>query len=146
MIDYLIVFMLGGFPVLEVRGAVLFGLGLGLNPYLVLLLGILGNILIIPVIFYFFKKSHFRSLAMRLFGERMREKIENHRAKFEKWDELALFSFVALPLPVTGAYTGAFLAELLNLNRKKSFLVICVGVVASALIVFSGIVGLTWLI
>jgi uncharacterized membrane protein len=146
MIDYLIVFLLGGFPILEVRGAVLYGIGMGLNPYLVLLLGIIGNILIIPVVFYFFKKSHFRSLAMRFFGHGMQEKIERHRARFEKWDELALLSFVALPLPVTGAYTGAFLAEVLNLNRKKSFFVISLGVVIAALIVFGGVTGIVWLL
>jgi len=146
MIEYLIVFLLGGFPILEVRGAVIYGLSVGLKPYLVLFLGIAGNILIIPVIFYLFKRSHFRSLAMRLFGEGMRDRIDRHKARFEKWDELALLSFTALPLPITGGYTAAFLAELLDLNRKRAFLVISVGVIIAALIVFGGVNGLMYLL
>jgi uncharacterized membrane protein len=146
MIEYLIMFALSGMPISEVRGALIYGLGVGLNPYVVLLLSILGNILVVPVIFYFFRKAHFRSLAMRLFGKRMADKLDRHRQKFEKWDELALFSFVAIPLPVTGAYTGAFLAELLDLNRRKAFLVISAGIVVAGLIVFSSFSGLSFLI
>jgi uncharacterized membrane protein len=134
-------FVLGAAPISEVRGALIYGLGIGANPYLAFIVSILGNILIIPVIFYFFKKAHFRSLAMRLFGKKMLNKLDRHRAKFEKWDELALFSFVAIPLPVTGAYTGAFLAELLDLNRQKAFLVISAGVIVAGIIVFGGITG-----
>jgi uncharacterized membrane protein len=134
MLNYLIVFLLGGFPILEIRGAILYGLGMGLNPYYVLLVGALGNIIAIPIIFFALKKLNMLGLAKKLFGEKIFRKIEKNKKHLDKWGELALLLFVAIPAPMTGGWTAAFVATLLELDKKKSFVVITVGIFIAGII------------
>ena len=136
MIEYLTLALMSMAPISEARGAIIYGLGLGMNTGLVLISAILLNILAIPIIWYFLNVSNFNKLAYRLFGKKMEQKIDKYRNKFEKYAEWALLIFVAVPLPVTGAWTGTFIAHILKLDFKKSFYVISLGVVIAALIVF----------
>ena len=76
---YLMVFILGGFPIAEIRGAIIYGLAINLNMYYVFALGALGNIIAIPIIFFALEKLHFLNLATKLFGKRTFAKITSSR-------------------------------------------------------------------
>jgi len=131
--EYLIVLILGLLPISETRGAILYGLGAGLNIPIIFLIGIGSNILTIPIIFWALKKGGFLKLAKRFFGKRVYSKIEKNREKLNKWEELALLLFVAIPAPFTGSWTGALIAVLLDMNKKKAFLVISLGVLVAGI-------------
>ena len=65
----------------------------------------------------------------------LEEKTLKKRDKIDKYGIWGLLIFVAIPLPGTGAWTGSLLASLLNLDRKKSFGVISIGVFIAGLII-----------
>lgn len=136
LIKYFLTFILSGTPVSECRGAILYGLSNSLNPLAVLFLAIIGNIIIIPITFWLLKKAHFRKIIFRLFKQRMHRKIISFRKKYKLYEELSLLFFVAIPLPVTGAFTGILISEILDLNRKKATKIIALGVVIAAIISF----------
>jgi uncharacterized membrane protein len=141
MFEYLIIFILGGFPIAEIRGAIIYGLAMNLNMYYVFAIGALGNIIAIPIIFFVLEKLHFIGLAKRLFGKRTYNKIEKHQKAIDKWGELALLTFVAIPLPFTGGWTGAFAATILKMNKKKSFAVITLGILIAGAITWAVAAG-----
>ncbi len=126
-------------PIIELRGALPIALGLGLKWPAAIILSIIGNMIPIPFIILFFEKIEkflrrwkiFRKFFDRLF-ESTRRKGER---KLQTWGDIGLILFVAIPLPVTGAWTGSLVAYLLKLEKKKAFLSIFVGVVIAGLIV-----------
>ncbi|MFH1126863.1 MAG: small multi-drug export protein [archaeon] len=122
-------------PFGECRAAIVYGAVMGINPFVVFFGSLFANILVVPVILLFLQQAHFMRFVKWMLGKRLARKIEKNRKKFEVYEELALFGFVAVPLPGTGAWTGALFASVLGLDRKKSFAVIAFGVVASAIIV-----------
>jgi len=146
MIKYLLVMMLAALPVSEVRGAIIYGLSSNLNLPVVFILSVLVNIGVIPVIFWFLQIAHFRSLADKLFGQKMSKAIEKNKHILNKYGILGLLIFVAVPLPVTGAWTGTFIAEILKMNRKSAFLVMSLGVLIAAFLVTLGFGGTMFLI
>jgi uncharacterized membrane protein len=68
-------------------------------------------------------------------------KKDNREEKIRKYGPIGLIPFVAIPLPVTGAWTGSLLAYLLNLDKFKAFLYICSGVAIAGLIVLGVVAG-----
>jgi uncharacterized membrane protein len=68
----------------------------------------------------------------------MFEKAEKNRAKIEKYATWGLFLFVAIPLPGTGAWTGALVASLFDMDKKKASISIFSGVIAAGLIMTFG--------
>ncbi|RLF68676.1 MAG: ligand-binding protein SH3 [Thermoplasmata archaeon] len=127
-------------PIIELRGALpaatnVFGLEWGPA----ILLSIIGNMLPIPFIMIFFGKVErflrrwrvFNLFFDRLFASTRRK----GKRKMQVWGDVGLILFVAIPLPVTGAWTGALAAYLLKLERKKALLSIFVGVVVAGFIV-----------
>ena len=135
-LHYLVIAGLAAAPISEVRGAIPYGLSFGLNPYLVFSLAILANIIIVPFLFFILKQARFRELANKLFGKTMSEKINKHKKFLDTYGELALLAFVAIPLPITGAWTGTFISDALGMNKNKSVLVISFGVVIAGAITF----------
>ena len=145
MIEYLITFLMSGTPVIEGRGAIVYATALGLNLWYVFPLVILGNLIIIPITFWLLDLANFSSLVYGLFGKRFERKIKKYTKQFENWEELALLLFVAVPLPVTGAFTAIAISRILNLKKRKSAIVIGVGVIISttiALLLSLGIISL----
>jgi len=78
---------------------------------------------------------------MKLFGKKVERTIEKNRARIEKYEELALFFFVAIPAPFTGSYTGVLVASVMDMNKRKATLVISLGVIISAIIMFLSVTG-----
>lgn len=137
--DWLVVFIISLFPVLECRLGMFTAIVLlDMNPFIGFIISFLGNILPIPFIlllinwiFEVLKKMP--GLKNIVFW--LEDKTLKKRDKIDKYGIWGLLIFVAIPLPGTGGWTGALLASLLHLDKKKSFGVICVGVFIAGLII-----------
>ncbi|MEM4247927.1 MAG: small multi-drug export protein [Candidatus Nanoarchaeia archaeon] len=137
--EYLILTGLAIAPISEARGAVLYGLSAGLNPAAVFLISFLANVLTIPLIFWFLQQANFLGFAQKLFGKNAYDWIGKNKQKIDKWGEFALYGFVAVPLPITGGWMGALIATLLNMDRKKAYVAIILGILTATTITFVGI-------
>lgn len=126
-------------PVIELRGALPIGVGMGLDPVTALMVSIIGNMVPVPFIILFIRKildwmhrfEKFDKIASRL-----EARAEKAGDKLVKYEMLGLFILVAIPLPGTGAWTGSLVAALFDLRLRNAVPVIFAGVVAAGLIVF----------
>ena len=145
--DWLVVFIISLFPILECRLGMFTAIVLlQMNPFVGFIISFLGNILPIPFIlllinwiFEILKKVP--GINKIVFW--LEEKTLKKRDKIDKYGIWGLLLFVAIPLPGTGGWTGALLASLLHLDKKKSFGVIAIGVFIAGLImtILSLVVG-----
>ncbi len=142
-----VVFIISMLPILELRGGLLAASLLHVDFVRAFIICILGNVLPIPIvllflnqIFNFLKRfKHLGKLIMKL-----EQKMLSKKSQIEKYGYLGLLLFVGIPLPGTGAWTGAGLAVLLQLDKKKSFVFIMLGVLLASVImsiVSYGILG-----
>lgn len=144
----IITFIIGALPLSELRGAIPLGiLKFNFSPAKAFLLGAIGNILpILPILIglekvseYLSQKFHWFKIFFDWIFERTRVKHSKH---FHYWGDLALFVFVAIPLPLTGAYSGAVAAFVFGVPKKHAFWSITFGVLAAGLIVtFATLLG-----
>lgn len=139
-----IIFFLSALPVTELRVTIPLALGLGMAPLRAVTLAVLGNLLpIIPILVLLeplSKLLHYFPYINRLFQKVLT--LSRRKGKqVEKYGVLGLLLFVAVPLPGTGAWTGAILAWLLGLNILSSALAIGLGVVSAGIIVTLASVG-----
>ena len=137
--DWLVVFIISLCPVLECRLGMFTAIVLlGMNPFAGFIISFLGNILPIPFILllinWIFKVlKKVPGINKIIFW--LEEKTLKKRDKIDKYGIWGLLLFVAIPLPGTGGWTGALLASLLQLDKKKSFGVISIGVFIAGLII-----------
>jgi len=129
-------------PVSELRGGIPFAITKGINPIAALIFCTLANIIIIPLIFLFLDYLHghllkwsFYKKTFNLFLKKIRRQHEKIKRNYQIYGIIALTLFVAVPLPVTGAWTGSIIAWLLNFKHWKSFLAISLGVLIAGIIV-----------
>jgi uncharacterized membrane protein len=127
-------------PISEVRGGIPYALASGVDFTNAFIFSILANILIVPLFFIFLDSFHaffYKFKPYRFFFNkwvsRTKKRIE-HRIG-TKWELPMLLLFVAIPFPLTGAYTGTLAAWLFNINRMKAISTIALGIFISALIV-----------
>lgn len=132
-------------PIFELRGAIPFGVATGLPLLTAAVLSFLGNALVSPLAFIFLESFHkilyrwsFYAKIFDRFVEKARHKIH---AKVERFGYWGIMLFIAIPLPVTGAWTGTLGAWILGMSRRKTMLVSAIGVLISCIIV-SLVVGL----
>ncbi len=142
MYDYLFTAILAASPISECRGAIIYGLTKGLNPIFVYIISVIFNIAIIPIVMKFLEVSKIRDLVYKILSKRIEKNIKKIEKKAERWEELALLFFVAIPFPLTGAYTGAIVAYFLEMDFKKSVGAMAIGVVISATIVTLATLGI----
>ena len=125
-------------PVIELRGAIPLAVAHGLDYRIAIPLAIVGNLLPVPFIIFYIKKiflwirkkiPKLNSLVDRL-EKRAAAKGDTVR-KSAFW---GLFLFVAIPLPGTGAWTGALIAAMLDIPKKKSVPAIALGVCLAAVL------------
>ncbi len=142
---YIIVFLVSMVPLIELRGAVPIGLSQAFGDTLPILqlyiVCILGNMLPVPFIFFFARKVLEWGSDKRFIGkffkfclEKGKKGGEKLKAKAGKGLYFALFLFVGIPLPGTGAWTGTLAASLLDMDFKKSVISIMLGVVLAGII------------
>ncbi|MDR2258528.1 MAG: small multi-drug export protein [Treponema sp.] len=128
-------------PISELRGAIPFAIAQGIPWYAAYPYAAALNALVAPVCWVFLSTLHrlFLKLAwyekiFNRFVERAREKL---RGRVEKWGWLGVAVFVAIPLPVTGAWTGTLGAWMLGIPRRKTLPAVILGVIAAGAIVTS---------
>lgn len=124
--------LLGAAPISEIRGAVIYGIGVGLEPWLAYVLGLIGNLLpVIPLLLFLDRVSTMlsrRFVAMHRFFEWLFTRVRHkHSAHFERWGLLGLLIFVAIPLPMTGVWSGAAAAFLFGFRRFPAFIMLTLG-------------------
>jgi len=135
----LCVFFCSMLPIIECRGAIPLGWGLGLPWWQTALLSIGGNLLPVPFILLFI-----RAILRWMAGSRfqffsgiaawLNRKVEKHKGTIEKYSYWGIVIFVAVPLPGTGAWTGTLIASVLGLEPKRSFLAAILGVLGATAI------------
>ena len=141
----LIAFIISMVPLIELRGGVIYAAAQGLPIYQTLFLTIAGNILPIPFILIFIKHifKFFRKHGIMVnIVDKVTERALNQSHRVENLEFLGLILFVGIPLPGTGAWTGALIASLLNIKFTKAITAIFLGVVLAALIMSLGSYGL----
>lgn len=131
-------------PVIELRGGIPFGVALGLNPWVAFLACIIGNIIPVPFIIVYIRRifGWMRRRLPRLDGmvDRLEKKAHLKGRKVNKYKYIGLFLFVAIPLPGTGAWTGALAAAFLDMPLRKALPSIFLGILAAGFLV----TGLTY--
>ena len=138
---YLIVFLISMVPIIELRGAIPYAVGFGLPLLPSYIIAVLGNMLPVPLIFFFARKILEWGKDKKIIGKLFTFCLEKGNkggqkllSKAGRSVYLALFLFVGIPLPGTGAWTGTLAASLLNLDFKKSVISIMAGVVLAGII------------
>lgn len=144
LVKYIIVFLVSMVPLIELRGAIPIAEGLGLNRLISYAVAIVGNMLPVPIIYLFARKvlewGKDKKVIGKFFtwclnkGERGGKKLEAKAGKGLYW---ALFLFVGIPLPGTGAWTGTLAASMLKLDFKKTVMAVLVGVLLAGLIMMA---------
>lgn len=133
------VFIMSMIPISELRGAIPLGIGLGMNPLKAAIISVVGNSLIVPILlsiitplFSRFKKlDNLRGFIAR-YEDRAAKKIGNYR----KYRLLGLYLLVAIPLPMTGAYTGCVAAVITKISFKLACITITLGVITAGIIIY----------
>ncbi len=139
------VFLMAMLPFGELRLSIPVGiLHYNMDPTATFIVSVLGNLLPIPFILVLFHRveSYLRKYDRfnRLFDRLFDRTIRRAKAKIHTYEEIALILFVAIPAPFTGAWTGALIAYLFDLENKKSFLIIALGVIIAGLVVTAVVV------
>ena len=142
IVKYLIVFVVSMVPIVELRGAIPIAEGLGLNIFLYYPIAIIGNMLPVPFIYLFARKvlewGKDKKLTGKFFtwclekGDKGGQKLKASAG--DKGIFWALLIFVGIPLPGTGAWTGALVAALLNMRFKHAMLSITLGTLTADVI------------
>ncbi len=133
----LVAFLTSLLPVLECRGGMIVAMAAGVSFLKAFTICYIGNMIPIPFILLFIKKIFAfmkkHNILVSIVG-RLESKTTKHKDKIEKYGPWALLSFVAVPLPGTGGWTGSLIAALFDLDIKKSLPIIAVGVLIANLI------------
>lgn len=131
------VFIISMVPLVELRGAVPLGTAIGMPWAQVLGIALVGNILPIPFLLLFAEKllnwlETLRPFAR--FAAWYKNKLLAKTGRVTRYANIGLFLFVAIPVPGTGAWSGAAIAALLKMPLRKAFFSIALGVIAAGLI------------
>ena len=133
----LVIFIISLLPILELRGGLLAATLLDFEFVRAAIICILGNVLPIPIVLLFLKyvlDLLSKWSVTKKIVNWLEKKVDDKREQIDKYGYLGLIIFVGIPLPGTGAWTGALLAVMLGLDRKKSFVCIIIGVLMAAVI------------
>lgn len=137
-------------PVIELRGAIPVAIANGLDFQTAVIISIIGNLLPVPIIILFVRKvfkwmqDHSEKLAK--FVAKMEAKADAKKDRVLKYEFWGLVILVAIPLPGTGAWTGALVAAMLDMQMKRAFPAIALGVLIAAAIVSYVTYGVTLIV
>ncbi len=133
--------LMGATPIVELRGAIPLGLGLGLDPVTCYIAAVVGNCIPIPFIILFIehifawmRKTNAKFAAI---VEKMEKKADDNKEVVEKYALWGLVILVAIPLPGTGAWTGSLVAAMMNIPLRKSGPACALGVLIAGVIVMA---------
>lgn len=131
------IFIISLLPILELRGGLIAARILGVEFIKAFIICYIANIIPVPFILLFInwifnKMSKWKPT--KKIVDWLSNKTLKKKDQIDKYGYFGLFLFVGIPLPGTGAWTGSLLAILLNLDKKKSFITIAIGVLAAGII------------
>lgn len=134
-----LVFIISLLPILELRGGLLAASILRVEPLTAYIVSIIGNVIPVPFILLFISKilEWMDNSKIKFFHNItswLNKKVKKHKSTIEKYGYLGLILFVGVPLPGTGAWSGCLVAAMLNLNKKKSFLCVLLGILMASII------------
>ena len=134
----LITFLISMVPVIELRGAIPYGMAQGLAPWAACIISVIGNMLPVPFILLFIRKFlHWMKRYPRLgrIAEKLEQRAAHKSGRVQKSELIGLCLLVAIPLPGTGAWTGALVAALMEMRLKRALPTIFLGVVLAGIVV-----------
>lgn len=134
----LTVFLLSMLPIVELRGAIPVGASFGFPWFETFVISVVGNMIPVPFIILFSRgvfKWLKRTSFLKKVIEKIERKVENKSDKVLKYSVFGLFIFVMIPLPGTGAWTGALISSFLDIRLRYALVSIFAGVVVAGLIV-----------
>ena len=140
--NYLLIFLVSMVPLIELRGAMVMAVGMDLNYFVSLVVCVIGNMLPVPVIYFFARKVLLWGADKKYIGKFFRyclEKGEDGGQKLVKKTGrgglfVALMLFVGIPVPGTGAWTGTLAASFLNMGIRSTAASVSLGVVIAGMI------------
>ncbi len=137
-------------PVVELRGGIPAGVAAGLPVFWAALVSLAGNMVPVPFMLIFTRRvliwMEKKSKLLAGLAKKLKDKAEANKDKVLKYEFWGLVLLVAIPLPGTGAYTGALVAAMVDMRLKRAVPAIFVGVVIAAIIVSlatAGVVAVT---
>ena len=139
---YLLIFLVSMVPLIELRGSIIMAVGMNLNFLTSMVVCVIGNMLPVPIIYFFARKvlewgkdkkyiGKFFTFCLEK-GEKGGRKLTAKAGRGGLF--LALMLFVGIPLPGTGAWTGTLAASFLNMGIKSTTLSVCLGVIMAGII------------
>ena len=143
VVKYLITFFLGMMPIIEIRGAIPVGVGLGLTYIQAFLIGFVGNI--IPIyfivkyigpVFDFLGRFKIFRIIIDWVTNKATNKIKASK-RLQNCTAIGLYLFVAIPIPGTGAWVGSLIANMLGIPIKKAIPPLVLGVITAGIIVLA---------
>ncbi|MCD8068636.1 MAG: small multi-drug export protein [Lachnospiraceae bacterium] len=146
--QYLIIFVISMVPLIELRGAIPVAVGMGLPLIPSYIICIIGNMIPVPIIFFFARKVLEWGADKPVIGKFFTFCLEKGHKGGVKLQEkvgrslfVALLLFVVIPLPGTGAWTGTLAASLLDMDFKSSVVAVTLGVLLAGVIMSVGSMG-----
>lgn len=144
---YFVTLIVSMIPVIELRGAIPLGVGLGLSHFDAMWVSMVGNMLPVPFIILFirpiFKWMTRKSEKLGRVVEKLEARAEGKWDKVHKYQFFGLAVFVGIPLPGTGAWTGALIAAVMDMRMRSALPSIALGVVMAGLLVTGITYGFT---
>ncbi len=143
--EYAAVFFMSMLPIVELRGSIIFAAATDMPYVWAYIISVIGNMLPIPFVILFLRPvlnwlkttKHLSGIANWL-----QERSMKKAGKILKYEMLGLFIFVAIPLPGTGAWTGAIIASILNMRISRALPPIFLGVLTAGFLMLAGSYGL----
>jgi len=137
-------FIISMLPISELRGGLPFALSQGISPWEAYLISVAGNILPVLPLFLLLEKIAIFVRRYRIgarFLDWVLERAKKREDVVKKYGLLGLILLVAIPLPITGAWTGTLVSFLLSMRVKSAFVAICIGVGVAGVIVLLASLG-----
>ncbi|NMA26046.1 MAG: small multi-drug export protein [Clostridiales bacterium] len=143
----LITFTVSLLPIVELRGAIPIGVAMGLSPVVSTLISLVGNMVPVPFIILFIRRIFTwmkgRSRRLANIAEKLESRAQSKGSMLYKGEIIGLAIFVAIPLPGTGAWTGALIAAILDMRLKTAVPTITAGVLVAGIFIFGVTYGFT---
>ena len=144
--DYILIFFVSMVPLIELRGSMVMAVGMELDYLTALIVSVVGNMLPVPIIYFFARKVLIWGADKKYIGKFFRFCLEKGEKAGQKLTAaagrgglfVALMLFVGIPLPGTGAWTGTLGASFLNMGIKSTVLSVSLGVVIAGVIMLMG--------
>lgn len=142
--QYLTIFFLSMVPLFELRGSVIISRGLGLPIVASFIVCIIGNVIPVPIIYFFARKVLEWGADKPVIGKFFTFCLEKGKQGGDKLQEkagrglfLALLLFVGIPVPGTGAWTGTLAASILDMDIKETMLAVFLGLILAGIIMMT---------